>query len=58
MQPEPALDSEPAKKPPPSWPEKGKIVFKDLCLRYAPEEPLVLKKLNFEIKPGEKVCIY
>ncbi|KAF5294187.1 hypothetical protein FQR65_LT10898 [Abscondita terminalis] len=41
----------------PKWPEFGKIVFKDLCLKYDPGESYVLKNLNFTIRPGEKVGI-
>lgn len=37
------------------WPEKGGIKFKDVYMRYADEEPLVLKGLNLTISPGEKV---
>lgn len=44
-----------AKKPPTGWPNEGKIIFDNLGLRYFPEGPLVLKDLNFVIKPKEKV---
>ena len=48
----------PQEKPPPVWPEKGEIVFKDVSFQYSPELPLVLKSLNFHIKPSEKVeCV-
>ncbi|XP_044752072.1 probable multidrug resistance-associated protein lethal(2)03659 isoform X2 [Coccinella septempunctata] len=52
-----ALDTIESKKPKPSWPELGKIVFKNLFLRYAPTDPPVLKHLNFTILPKEKVGI-
>lgn len=39
------------------WPEHGKIQFKDVCLRYSETEPEVLKNLNFEILPKEKIGI-
>lgn len=39
------------------WPSKGTITFDNVQLRYRPELPLVLKGLNFEIRPGEKVGI-
>ncbi|KAG9086906.1 hypothetical protein FS749_003298, partial [Ceratobasidium sp. UAMH 11750] len=34
---------------PVGWPESGEIVFKDYCMRYRPEIPLVLKDLNMTI---------
>jgi ATP-binding cassette subfamily C (CFTR/MRP) protein 1 len=40
-----------------SWPSKGHIVIKNYSLRYRPETDLVLKNLNLEIKPGEKVGV-
>ncbi|XP_050293272.1 probable multidrug resistance-associated protein lethal(2)03659 [Anthonomus grandis grandis] len=46
-----------AHDPPKSWPETGNIKFDNLCLKYAPEEPLVLKNLTFDIRSTEKVGI-
>lgn len=43
------------KKPPKAWPHEGKVVFNNMGLRYFPEGQLVLKNLNFVIKPKEKV---
>ncbi|XP_059225376.1 probable multidrug resistance-associated protein lethal(2)03659 [Stomoxys calcitrans] len=59
LEPEGELESKPDKKPPQSWPEKGNIVFDDLCLRYSPDPKTenVLKSLNFVIAPCEKVGI-
>ncbi|XP_017777905.1 PREDICTED: probable multidrug resistance-associated protein lethal(2)03659 [Nicrophorus vespilloides] len=48
---------ESVKKPHRDWPEKGAIIFKNLFLQYAPSEPPVLKNLNVEILPGDKVGI-
>ncbi|XP_063913515.1 probable multidrug resistance-associated protein lethal(2)03659 [Zophobas morio] len=45
------------KNPPPSWPTEGVIVFQSVSMRYAPEEPTVLKNLTFTIKSAEKVGI-
>ncbi|GAB0088842.1 probable multidrug resistance-associated protein lethal(2)03659 [Sergentomyia squamirostris] len=47
------------KKPPPSWPESGAMSFDHLSLRYFPttEADRVLKELQFEIKPREKIGI-
>ncbi|KAJ3631839.1 hypothetical protein MTP99_012945 [Tenebrio molitor] len=43
--------------PPESWPENGNIIFNRVSLRYSPENPLVLKRISFEVKPGEKIGI-
>lgn len=55
------VDSEPEFKQienlSPKWPEFGKIIFKDLSLKYDPDEKYVLKNLNFTIRPGEKIGI-
>ena len=57
VDPEPALESAPDKKPATSWPDKGAIKFEKLSLRYTPDpkSDLVLKELEFEIQPQEKV---
>ncbi|KAH9634095.1 hypothetical protein HF086_001297 [Spodoptera exigua] len=54
---EPPLQSEPEKKPPPSWPEAGRIEFKHVFLYYVPSEPAVLNDLSFVVQPKEKVGI-
>lgn len=54
---EPPLQSEPEKKPPPSWPEAGRIEFKHVFLYYAPSDPAVLNDLSFVVQPKEKVGI-
>ncbi|ESX02077.1 ABC-type multidrug transport system [Ogataea parapolymorpha DL-1] len=53
----PAESSDPAKKPPPSWPEHGQIKFSHVSLRYRPNLPLVLQDLNLEIAAAEKIGI-
>ncbi|KAJ8919555.1 hypothetical protein NQ315_002177 [Exocentrus adspersus] len=45
------------KNPKRNWPQSGKITFKRTYLRYSPDGEPVLKDLNLEIKPGEKVGI-
>ncbi|XP_051862486.1 probable multidrug resistance-associated protein lethal(2)03659 isoform X2 [Drosophila albomicans] len=59
IEPEGEYESKPNKKPPITWPEHGQIVADDLSLRYFPDpsSKYVLKSLNFEIKPMEKVGI-
>ncbi|XP_054082256.1 ATP-binding cassette sub-family C member 4 [Zeugodacus cucurbitae] len=50
-------ESEITKQPPPSWPTQGQIEFKDLSLRYDPNNPPVLKHLNITIEPSWKVGV-
>ncbi|GLV41617.1 uncharacterized protein CBL_06846 [Carabus blaptoides fortunei] len=40
-----------------NWPAEGKIEFRDLYLSYSPDDPAVLRELNFVIEPKEKVGI-
>jgi ABC-type multidrug transport system fused ATPase/permease subunit len=40
-----------------SWPEQGLLKLTDADMRYAEDLPLALKKINLEVKPGEKVGI-
>lgn len=56
------LEGEPVReiteKPPAQdWPQFGKIEFRNVFLRYNPDEPYVLKDLNFVIHPCEKIGI-
>ncbi|KPI93323.1 Multidrug resistance-associated protein 4 [Papilio xuthus] len=44
-------------KPSQDWPSKGRVKFENVCLRYGPDDPLVLKNLSFEIDSGWKVGI-
>ena len=39
------------------WPNEGKIIFKNLSIKYRPNTEIVLKKLNFEILPNEKIGV-
>jgi ATP-binding cassette subfamily C (CFTR/MRP) protein 4 len=45
------------KRPPQSWPTKGTVEFKSVSMQYAPDEPMVLKELNFKVKSAEKIGI-
>ena len=49
------LESKEDKKPKPTWPHIGGIKAHNVCLRYAPTSPLVLKDLTFIINGKEKV---
>ncbi|KAK0569583.1 hypothetical protein OC861_000763 [Tilletia horrida] len=44
-------------RPPSDWPQTGAVEFKNICVRYAPELPDVLKDLSFKIAGGSKVGI-
>ena len=39
------------------WPKEGAIKFNNVDLRYREKDPLVLRKLSFQINKGEKVGI-
>ena len=56
------LPSEPlykgvAAKPSNDWPQKGRIEFENVSLRYDEHLPRAIKDLSLEIRPGEKVGI-
>ena len=40
-----------------TWPEHGKLVFENVCLRYRPGLPLALNGLTFSVTPGQRVGI-
>ncbi|XP_026808487.1 probable multidrug resistance-associated protein lethal(2)03659 isoform X2 [Rhopalosiphum maidis] len=54
---EPALESVPNKKPPEGWPNKGKIIFNKLCMRYNSDSPFILKNISVEIEATEKIGV-
>ncbi|KAL6424747.1 hypothetical protein ACFW04_010010 [Cataglyphis niger] len=43
--------------PPPTWPSKGQLMFKDVSMKYDKNDPFVLKNLNFSIEPGWKIGV-
>eukprot|EP00123_Amoebidium_parasiticum_P018424 comp24199_c0_seq1/m.44437 comp24199_c0_seq1/g.44437 ORF comp24199_c0_seq1/g.44437 comp24199_c0_seq1/m.44437 type:complete len:1466 (-) comp24199_c0_seq1:528-4925(-) len=47
----------PSNRPPPSWPTQGTVAFNKYSTRYRPGLDLVLKDINCDIRPGEKVGI-
>jgi ABC-type multidrug transport system fused ATPase/permease subunit len=56
------IDEEPAAiipetEPPSSWPEHGKLEVDNLSLRYAPQLPMVIKNVTFEVDPSSKIGI-
>ncbi|KAJ2884125.1 Transporter of the ATP-binding cassette (ABC), partial [Coemansia aciculifera] len=42
---------------PSEWPHNGNVEFKDLSVKYGAHQPYVLKNLNINLRPGEKVGI-
>lgn len=40
-----------------NWPNDGKVEYHDVCLKYNTSKEEVLKKINFEVLPGEKLGI-
>jgi ABC-type multidrug transport system fused ATPase/permease subunit len=42
---------------PPSWPDKGEIIFKDVQMRYREGLPLVLQGLNMHVQAGERIGV-
>lgn len=42
---------------PPGWPEKGRITFSDVQMRYRDGLPLVLKGLTMDVRGGERIGI-
>ncbi|PVD27664.1 hypothetical protein C0Q70_12831 [Pomacea canaliculata] len=47
----------PFRRPAPSWPERGHLVFSDYSTRYRPGLDLVLRGITFIIQAGQKVGI-
>ncbi|OBA26632.1 P-loop containing nucleoside triphosphate hydrolase protein [Hanseniaspora valbyensis NRRL Y-1626] len=40
-----------------NWPSSGTIKYENVCMRYRPNLPLVLKNISFEVQNGEKIGI-
>ena len=59
LRPEAPLDTTPpVTKPPPNWPQRGKIVLDGVSFRYSEDTPTVLKSLSCTIQAAEKVSWY
>ena len=57
LKPEASLETKPnSHKPPPDWPNKGRIELSGLTYKHSPQDPLVLRNINVTILPSEKVC--
>ncbi|KAH8654284.1 P-loop containing nucleoside triphosphate hydrolase protein [Ilyonectria robusta] len=47
----------PNHRPTASWPSRGSVKFVDYSTRYRPELPLILRNLNLDFKPCEKIGV-
>ncbi|XP_013195349.1 ATP-binding cassette sub-family C member 4 [Amyelois transitella] len=56
LPPELYMDEGPT-QPPSQWPTQGGIVFENVTMKYGPEDPPVLRNLNFVINPAWKVGV-
>ncbi|KAK5640038.1 hypothetical protein RI129_010849 [Pyrocoelia pectoralis] len=54
---EPESRDECVTEAPAHWPERGQIVFDSVTLRYSPEDPLVLNRINVIINPCAKIGV-
>ncbi|KAJ7454700.1 ABC protein [Mycena latifolia] len=54
---EAAYESDPAHKPPPAWPTRGAVEFKNVEMSYRPGLPNVLHGISMSINAGEKIGV-
>ncbi|XP_025100027.1 multidrug resistance-associated protein 1-like [Pomacea canaliculata] len=47
----------PLRRPDPSWPERGRLLFSEYSTRYRPGLDLVLRDISFIVEAGQKVGI-
>ena len=47
----------PETDPEPQWPRHASVAFINVCARYRPGLPLVVKDLTFDVKAGQKVGV-
>ena len=40
-----------------NWPSKGEILFENFCVKYRNDTEMVLKNINFHLKPGEHLGV-
>ncbi|CCG83581.1 Abc transporter [Taphrina deformans PYCC 5710] len=41
----------------PSWPRSGDLIVQNLCVKYSPDTPEILKDISFTLKAGEKIGV-
>ena len=51
------MESSEELRPPSDWPQRGRLEFRSVTLRYFANEAPALNKLSFTIKEGEKIGI-
>ena len=51
------IEPEGGRDVPAGWPTKGHIEVENLTVSYGPALPPVLKELNFEVQPGERIGV-
>ena len=52
-----ALNAQSLIDPGSQWPQQGRLVFDNFCMRYREGLPLVLKGLSFDVQPQEKIGV-
>ena len=56
LETEASLETQPPKKkPPPNWPDQGRLEMHGVSFRYASDLPLTLNTLTLTVEPREKV---
>jgi ABC-type multidrug transport system fused ATPase/permease subunit len=51
------LSSKLAVVPPPTWPQAGRLHFRDVWIKYRPELPPVIKGVSLSIESGKKIAL-
>ena len=44
-------------RPPAAWPSSGQLEVRDLEIKYAPNLPTVLHKINFTVEAGKRCAV-
>jgi ABC-type multidrug transport system fused ATPase/permease subunit len=52
-----ATTGQPMLRAPSNWPSTGTLKFKHVTMRYRPDTPVVLNRVSFSVKNGEKIGI-
>lgn len=57
LEQEASLETKTESKPPINWPQDGRVEFKNVSLSYHPSGAPVLRNINFQVAPREKIGI-